>query len=186
MLLHRTPHRLALGTLALALAIPATSFAQQQQNRQTSDAIFTEQRGSMTPQLLGVVGDIIAWNLIKHIPPKSTVVPEAQALSEANERIAKAIAADISPETKIVRIREAESDLARARLDALRYVQMEGLTPKLIRSAKVIGQTLVLVDLAGRVWVWQSLHANPTWSPAWQMLAHVADGLSTSNALPVK
>lgn len=146
--------------------------------RATSDALFTEPRGSAINQLLLTAGDLIAFQMIR---PK---LPEGRTLVEADQRLLSIVHSDRPDELKLREIHDAETDLARARLVALQSIQEKGIIPQIVRYARVVGTTLVLVDIAGRAWVWSALNANPTWSPAATMIESLAEDLSTRNALP--
>jgi len=163
-------------TTLAAMAQPAATG--QSPNRQTSDAIFTEPKNSGMLQLLYTLGDAVAFYIVK---PK---LPGADSITAANERILEVAKSELPAEAKLAAIHEAEGELAKARLAAIESMQRIGaIPPWVIRYAKCVGTTLVLVDVAGRAWAWTALDANPTWSPAWQMISHVGDRISTQNAL---
>lgn len=161
---------LALGACTL-MTLNVQAFGQ---NRQTSDAIFTEPRGSAIAQVMYTLGDAIIFKLIN---PK---LPQAAAITEADANLLAAIKSSSPDAIKLEEVRKAETNLAAARLQGLRSMDF---MPRLIRSARVVGSTLILVDVVGRVWVWGALNANPTWSPAVTALRHVADQMSTDHAL---
>jgi hypothetical protein len=155
----------------------------QSANRQTSDAIFTEPRQSAIKQMLLGIGDLIALEIVR---PK---LPSGTAIAEAQERLLAAAKAGtngemVSDDVILHNIHDAETDLAKARLVALNSLQDRGVIPRLIRYARVVGTSLIIVDLLGRAWVWGALEANPTWSPAVTMLNHLGQSISTENALP--
>lgn len=169
---------LAIGALMSAVAaVPLPSTAEPQQVRTRADAIFTEPRGSGIAQLMYTAGDIIAFQLVR---PK---LPEGKIIDEANQRLINIMNSTESDLVKTQQIHEVETELAKARLAGLQSLQMSNKIPILIKYARIVGTTLVIVDVAQRAWVWSALNANPTWSPALTTLARVGDSLSTDNAL---
>ena len=166
----------ALCSLMLLLPTAFSSLANAQ-NRQAGDAIFNEPRGNGYVQLLLTLGDIIAFQVVR---PK---LPAATKITEAEARVMRIMQSDATEATKISALREAETDLAKARLAALQSLE-GGVIPTVVKYARIVGTTLVLVDLAERAWVWGALNANPTWSPAITTLLHNGEKLSRQYALP--
>jgi hypothetical protein len=168
----------ATGAALIAASIGLPTFAQ---NRQSSDALFTEPRGSVAAQVLTGLGELVVLKLIN---PK---LPEGTAIAEKDAKILAAVKdSTLTDELKLQQINAAETEAAKARLVGLSTMQAQGMIPSVIRSARVVGNVLIIIDVAQRAWIWTALRANPTYSPVLTQLAKVGRGLSTEHALPAQ
>lgn len=165
-----------LCTIALTVSAAFSSVAIAQ-NRQSADAIFNEPKGSAVSQILFTAGDLIAFHVVR---PK---LPSGAALGAAEARVMDILASNVSDADKVQALRNAETELSKARLSVLQSME-RGVIPTVIKYGRIVGTTLVLVDIFGRAWVWGALNANPTWSPAITMLQHNGAKLSRQYALP--
>jgi len=160
--------------LSLSTALSSSAWAQ---NRQSSDAIFDEPRGSAVTQLMLGAGDLIAFYLIR---PK---LPAGVRVVSAEGRLREILQSNMTEEDKVKSIRQAEEEVANSRVAALRTLE-GGAIPTVIKYVRIVGTTVVMVDVFMRGWVWSALNANPTWSPAVTTLIHNGEKLSPQYALP--
>jgi hypothetical protein len=177
--------------LASAMAAAAQPAGQPSRNRQTDDAIFTEARGAGIPQIVAGLGDVVlavaAYKLKQPAPDTTGITQAAKTISQGEDKVlAAASNTTLSNEEKLVAIHEAEAEVGNAKVAAVNALESYGFTPKVVRFIRVVGPTVFITDLAGRVWAWHWLHANPTWSPVATTVGKVGDGLSTQNALPAR
>lgn len=163
--------------IMLSLPMAFSSIASAQNRNQNADALFNEPKDPMINQILYTLGDAIAFYVVK---PK---LPVGNALVAADARAAEIMASALPIEEKNRALEKAYLELAEARVAALKAVQ-GGAVPTVIRYLRVVGTSLIILDVAGRWWVWGALNANPTWSPVIATLAHDGDRLSRKYAFP--
>jgi hypothetical protein len=70
-------------------------------------------------------------------------------------------------------ITAAESRLTESRKVFLESAQKSGASANVFKAVKRVGSALLVMDLLGRIYVWNALDADPTFSPGAQLLIHL-------------
>ncbi len=198
---------------AVALAI-MTATTVHAQNRQDSDAIFTEPaKAGWTQIFLGFVELIAAGKVypgleseiksLKSAELNLTMAQEAITSERQRERAIQAILdnkenyefGEVDPddlkssaskrierlksgsvmtaEAKTAAIEAAKVEVASARQVAVEAAQNKGILQKGIKGLRIVGSTLLVADVVGRIYVWNALDANPTISPGAAYIQHL-------------
>ncbi|MBX9766479.1 MAG: hypothetical protein K2X47_04330 [Bdellovibrionales bacterium] len=85
---------------------------------------------------------------------------------EANERIAQLRSQEIvTPAQKEARIAAAQAELASVRKMIIEAASSKKILKTTFRALRIVGSTLLITDVLGRVYVWNAMDANPTLSP---------------------
>ncbi len=97
----------------------------------------------------------------------------SQLTDEAQELVAQIQTSPlVTNAEKLAMIDEASNAVADARVAAVTAAQNMGLLSKAVRVVQRGAQVLLILDVSARVYVWNALDKNPTFSPGATFLVH--------------